>query len=34
MNITGKIKIYKGMYGYSCSISNKQQGIDENYFRR
>jgi len=25
MNITGKTKIYKGMYGYSCSISNKQQ---------
>lgn len=25
MNITGKTKIYKGMYGYSCSISNKNQ---------
>ena len=28
MNITGKTKIYKGMYGYSCSISNKQQDGD------
>ena len=25
MNITGKTKIYKGKYGYSCSISNKNQ---------
>lgn len=25
MNITGKTKIYKGKYGYSCSISNKKQ---------
>lgn len=25
MNITGRTKIYKGKYGYSCSISNKNQ---------
>lgn len=25
MNITGKTKIYKGKYGYSCSISKKNQ---------
>lgn len=25
MNITGKTKIFKGKYGYSCSISNKKQ---------
>lgn len=25
MNITGKTRCYKGKYGYSCSISNKNQ---------
>ena len=25
MNITGKTKIFRGKYGYSCSISNKNQ---------
>lgn len=25
MQISGKTKIYKGKYGYSCSISNKNQ---------
>lgn len=29
MNITGRTKIFRGKYGYSCSISNKQQ--DGNY---
>lgn len=33
MNITGKTKIFKGKYGYSCSISNKKQdGSYENMF--
>ena len=25
MNITGKTKVFRGKYGYSCSISNKNQ---------
>ena len=25
MQISGKTKIFKGKYGYSCSISNKNQ---------
>lgn len=33
MNITGKTKIFRGRYGYSCSISNKKQdGSYENMF--
>ena len=28
LNINGKTKIYKGKYGYSCSISNKNQDGD------